>query len=35
VMAERPAESKSGTPTQLVDKQPRKSKSKFMRFLGH
>lgn len=38
VMAERPAESKSGTPTQMMEgqhKQPRKSKSKFMRFLGH
>jgi hypothetical protein len=38
VVAEKPAESMSGTPTQMVEgqyKQPRKSKSKFMRFLGH
>jgi hypothetical protein len=35
VMAERPVESKSDTPTQMFNKQPRKSKSKFMRFLGH
>jgi hypothetical protein len=40
VVAEKPADSMSmnGTPTQMVEgqhKQPRKSKSKFMRFLGH
>ena len=38
VVAAKPTESKRGTATQMVEgqqKQPRKSKSKFMRFLGH
>lgn len=38
VVAEKPGGSKCGTPTQMGEgqqKQPRKSKSKFMRFLGH